>query len=129
MRLLAAEDECALLAPAVPILLKSARGLASAYGGAYNKENAVQGRLNEVDRMEPYAEINAQANTALDELFAAADTLRAGDIFVVGCSTSEVMGKMIGTGSNVDAAKAIMDAVLPRVRNGGCSSPRNAAST
>lgn len=79
----------------------------------------MQGRLNEVDRMEPYAEINAQANTALDELFAAADTLRAGDIFVVGCSTSEVMGKMIGTGSNVDAAKAIMDAVLPRVRERG----------
>ncbi len=69
--------------------------------------------------MEPYAEINAQANAALDELFAAADTLRAGDIFVVGCSTSEVMGKMIGTGSNEDAAKAIMDAVLPRVRERG----------
>ena len=34
--------------------------------------------------MEPYAEINAQVNAALDELFAAADTLRAGDIFVVG---------------------------------------------
>ena len=30
--------------------------------------------------MEPYAEINAQVNAALDELFAAADTLRAGDI-------------------------------------------------
>lgn len=63
--------------------------------------------------------INAQVNAALDELFAAADTLHAGDIFVVGCSTSEVMGKMIGTGSNVDAAKAIMDAILPRVRERG----------
>ena len=69
--------------------------------------------------MEPYAEINAQVNAALDELFAAADTLRAGDIFVVGCSTSEVMGKMIGTGSSVEAAKAIMDAVLPRVKERG----------
>ena len=69
--------------------------------------------------MEPYAEINAQVNAALDELFAAADTLRAGDIFVVGCSTSEVMGKMIGTGSSVEAATAIMDAVLPRVKERG----------
>lgn len=70
-------------------------------------------------RMEPYAEINAQVNAALDELFAAADTLRAGDFFVVGCSTSEVMGKMIGTGSSVEAATAIMDAVLPRVKERG----------
>ena len=66
--------------------------------------------------MEPYAEINTQVNAALDELFAAAGTLHAGDIFVVGCSTSEVMGKMIGTGSSVEAATAIMDAVLPRVK-------------
>ena len=70
--------------------------------------------MNEVDSMGLFETINAQANAALDELFAAADTLHAGDIFVVGCSTSEVMGKMIGTGSNVDAAKAIMDAILPR---------------
>ena len=69
--------------------------------------------------MEPYAEINTQVNAALDELFAAAGTLRAGDIFVVGCSTSEVMGKMIGTGSSVEAATAIMDAVLPRVKERG----------
>ena len=81
-------------------------------------------RLNEVDSMGLFETINAQANAALDELFAAADTLHAGDIFVVGCSTSEVMGKMIGTGSNVDAAKAICHVC----GNAGSFLRRNAAS-
>ena len=40
-------------------------------------------------------------------------------ITCVGCSTSEVMGKIIGTGSSVEAAKAIMDAVLPKIKAHG----------
>ena len=66
--------------------------------------------------MEAYAMIHEQAKAALSELFAVADTLRPGNILVIGCSTSEVMGKMIGTGSSEEAAKAIMDAVLPEVK-------------
>ena len=62
--------------------------------------------------MEPYAEINTQENAALDELFAAAGTLRAGDIFVVGCSTSEVVGSKIGTNSSVETAGEIARALL-----------------
>ncbi len=69
--------------------------------------------------MEAYAMIHEQAKAALAELFAAADTLRPGNILVIGCSTSEVMGKMIGTGSSEEAAKAIMDAVLPEVKARG----------
>lgn len=69
--------------------------------------------------MDVFEMINAQAATALDEIFAAADTLKKGDIFVVGCSTSEIMGQLIGTGSNEDAAKAVMDAILPKVREKG----------
>ena len=69
--------------------------------------------------MEAYAMIHEQAKAALSELFAAADTLRPGNILVIGCSTSEVMGKMIGTGSSEEAAKAIMDAVLPEVKARG----------
>ena len=69
--------------------------------------------------MDIYEMIHSQAVQAMDELMEAADTLRKGDILVVGCSTSEVMGKMIGTGSNVDAARAIMDAVLPRIKEKG----------
>lgn len=37
-----------------------------------------------------------QASAAIDELFAAADTLKRGDILVIGCSTSEIVGKRIG---------------------------------
>ena len=47
--------------------------------------------------MSAYESINAQANAAIDELLEAADTLKTGDILVIGCSTSEVMGKFIGT--------------------------------
>ena len=32
-----------------------------------------------------------QASAAIDELFAAADTLKRGDILVIGCSTSEIV--------------------------------------
>ncbi|HOS19024.1 MAG TPA: DUF436 family protein, partial [Clostridia bacterium] len=66
-----------------------------------------------------FEEINAQAAAVADELFAAADTLKKGDILVVGCSTSEIMGRRIGTGSNEEAAKAVMDALLPRARERG----------
>ena len=57
-----------------------------------------------------------QASAAIDELFAAADTLKRGDILVIGCSTSEIVGKRIGSGSSVEAAKAVMDAVLPKIK-------------
>lgn len=69
--------------------------------------------------MPDYATINAAASAAIDELLAAADTLRAGDMLVVGCSTSEIMGKLIGTGSSEEAARAVMDAVLPRIKENG----------
>lgn len=64
-------------------------------------------------------EIYEQARAAVAELMAAADTLKPGDMLVVGCSTSEICGKRIGTGSSEAAAKAVMDAVLPVVRERG----------
>lgn len=60
-----------------------------------------------------------QASAAIDELFAAADTLKMGDILVIGCSTSEIVGKRIGSSSSVEAAKAVMDAVLPKIKARG----------
>ncbi|HHT86211.1 MAG TPA: TIGR01440 family protein [Clostridiales bacterium] len=59
-----------------------------------------------------------QASIAIDELLSRANA-KAGDIIVIGCSTSEVVGKMIGTGSNALAAKTIMDAVLPKIQERG----------
>ncbi|MEG1523897.1 MAG: TIGR01440 family protein [Clostridia bacterium] len=44
---------------------------------------------------------------------------KIGEIFVVGCSTSEVMGKRIGSASNEDAAAAIMDGILPIIMEAG----------
>ena len=46
-------------------------------------------------------------------------TYKEHDIIVVGCSTSEVVGKMIGTGSSTDAAAQIMDAILPKIHEKG----------
>ncbi|MEG1547541.1 MAG: TIGR01440 family protein [Clostridia bacterium] len=63
-------------------------------------------------------QINEQACAAIQELLSTA-TLEPGDILVVGCSTSEIMGKCIGTGSNEDAAKAVMDAILPEIKERG----------
>ena len=46
------------------------------------------------------AAITAQARQAAEELLAAAH-LRAGDIFVVGCSSSEIVGGHIGKDSSI----------------------------
>ena len=45
--------------------------------------------------------------------------LKAGDIVVVGCSTSRVLGYHMGTHSTEDIARAIMDEVLPIIKEHG----------
>ena len=59
-----------------------------------------------------------QVRDALQDLFAVAELLE-GDLFVVGCSTSEVGGHMIGSQSSAEIASAIMDAVLPEIKARG----------
>ena len=56
--------------------------------------------------------IKQDAIAAVTELLDTAK-LQAGDIFVIGCSSSEMVGEKIGTHSSVDAANALADAVLP----------------
>jgi len=53
------------------------------------------------------ANIEQQAYTAMAQLCEAA-SLREGQIVVVGCSTSEVMGKKIGTSGTLDVANALI---------------------
>lgn len=53
-----------------------------------------------------YEDIYGQARQACLELCEKAG-LKKGDIMVVGCSTSEVCGSRIGTGSNMDVAGAL----------------------
>lgn len=62
--------------------------------------------------------IRAQARAAAEELLRVAN-LQSGDILVVGCSSSEVLGETIGTGSSMDAAAAVMDGILPLLRERG----------
>ena len=55
-------------------------------------------------------DIKEQSAKAADELLEKAK-LKAGDILVVGCSTSEVLGSKIGTNSAPDTAKEIFDGI------------------
>ncbi len=63
-------------------------------------------------------ELTAQAHLAAEELLAAAH-LEAGDIFVVGCSSSEITGGRIGHHSSMEAAAAVLAGVLPPLREQG----------
>ena len=58
-----------------------------------------------------YEEIKEQAGQAAEELINAA-RLKKGDIFVVGCSSSEVMGQRIGKGSDINAAEAVYEGIM-----------------
>lgn len=63
-------------------------------------------------------EITQQARQAVTELLAAAK-LRPGDIFVIGCSSSEVVGGHIGKDSSMEAAHAILEGVYPVLKEQG----------
>lgn len=57
----------------------------------------------------------AEVRQALQELLSVAK-LNPGDIVVVGCSTSEVIGEKIGSASSVEVAQALMDGLLPVIQ-------------
>ena len=63
-------------------------------------------------------EITAQARQALLELLDAAH-LAPGSVFVVGCSSSEILGEKIGTASSMDAAQAVVRGILPILKERG----------
>ena len=65
-----------------------------------------------------FSVITAQTREAALELIAAS-RFYEGDIFVVGCSTSEIVGEMIGSASSADAARAVMDGMLPVIKECG----------
>ena len=62
--------------------------------------------------------ITQQVASGLNDLQAGAG-LQPGQLFVVGCSTSEIAGHCIGTQSNEEIARAVMDAVYPFVLKNG----------
>ncbi|MCW2277486.1 TIGR01440 family protein [Heliophilum fasciatum] len=59
--------------------------------------------------------IEAQVRDAAEELCRIA-ALQAGQILVVGCSTSEVIGRVIGTSGSAEAAQAILAGLQSAVR-------------
>jgi uncharacterized protein (TIGR01440 family) len=65
-----------------------------------------------------YAKLTQDISTALRELLEAAQ-LKKEQILVVGCSTSEVAGKKIGTASSLEIAQALMEGIYPLVREKG----------
>ena len=56
------------------------------------------------------SDIKKQAEKAIKELIETAK-LNAGDVFIVGCSSSEVIGEKIGTNSSVETANELFDAI------------------
>ena len=59
-----------------------------------------------------YEEIQAQVRQAAQELLEVAG-LKAGDLLVVGCSSSEILGERIGKGSSPEAARAVYEGLAP----------------
>ena len=65
-----------------------------------------------------FAEITNQSRQAVKEILQAAG-LKKGAIFVVGCSSSEILGDQIGTATNLDSANAVYDGIIPTLKEKG----------
>ena len=64
------------------------------------------------------SEIREQSANAAEAVCEAAH-LRAGDLFVVGCSSSEVIGDSIGTNSSLEAAEAVFEGIYSTLQKRG----------
>lgn len=62
--------------------------------------------------------IKQQAKSAVTELLSVAG-LQKGDILVIGCSSSEIVGETIGHGSSIEAAEAVFEAIYPILKEQG----------
>ena len=70
------------------------------------------------DSVEFLKKIKAEARAAATELVESAN-MKAGQIFVVGCSSSEVAGEKIGKASVLQIAEAVFDGIYPVLREKG----------
>ena len=73
-----------------------------------------------------FSELKAQASAVCEEIIETA-ALKAGQILVVGCSTSEILGEKIGTQSSPDAAKKVFEGIYETAKKIRlkCNPPRN----
>ena len=65
-----------------------------------------------------YEEITRQASLVVTELLEQAK-LKPGSLFVLGCSSSEMVGKRIGKGSSMEAAQAAFEGIYPILQSKG----------
>ena len=65
-----------------------------------------------------YEEITMQVRTVVKELLDQAN-LKPGSLFVIGCSSSEMVGQRIGKGSSMDAAQAAFRGIYPILQERG----------
>lgn len=59
-----------------------------------------------------YEKIVERSKNMIDEFLSVAP-MKAGEILVVGCSSSEIVGEAIGNGSNFNAARAVYEGIAP----------------
>lgn len=62
--------------------------------------------------------IKEDTEKVINELIDKID-LHRGDIFVIGCSSSEILGTNIGKGSSYDAARLVFDIIYPKLYEKG----------
>lgn len=62
--------------------------------------------------------ITEQTEKLITELIEKAQ-LKKGDLLVVGCSSSEIVGSEIGRGSSLEAAKAVFEGLYPTLKEKG----------
>jgi len=65
-----------------------------------------------------FEEIKEQAENAVRELLEVSK-LQPGELLVIGCSSSEIMGERIGKGSSMEAARAVYDGIAPVLEEKG----------
>ena len=65
-----------------------------------------------------YQNIVEQSKNMIEEFLSVAP-MNKGEILVVGCSSSEIVGETIGKGSDFNAAKAVYDGIAPILNEKG----------
>ena len=65
-----------------------------------------------------YAKIANEAKSAIEELIVESN-IKEGQILVIGCSSSEILGSKIGKGSSFEAARAVFESIYPLLENRG----------
>ena len=65
-----------------------------------------------------YEKIIKDSKNMIEEFFSAVQ-MKSGEILVIGCSSSEIVGESIGKGSDFNAASVMLDAILPAISERG----------